>query len=240
VDLLPALQARRPDPAQVVAALGPLRPRLYSIASSLRAHPDEVHLTVGIVRYQARGRLRHGVASTYLGERLTEGRRVQVFVQRSPGFRLPASPDTPIVMIGPGTGIAPFRAFLQERRATGARGRAWLFFGDQRRDCDFLYQDELEGHLRDGSLTRLDTAFSRDQEAKVYVQHRLLEQARTLWSWIEDGAHLYVCGDARRMARDVDEALRRIIEQEGGLAPGEGKGRLGALAAAGRYHRDVY
>jgi sulfite reductase (NADPH) flavoprotein alpha-component len=240
IDVLAAIGRRGPPPAQIVAALAPLRPRLYSIASSLRAHPDEVHLTVGVVRYQARGRERKGVASTYLAERLAEGSRVKVFVQRSPRFRLPPSGDAPIIMIGPGTGIAPFRAFLEERRATGARGKAWLFFGEQRRDFDFLYQTELEGHLRDGFLSRLDTAFSRDQEARVYVQHRMHERSRELWAWLEAGAHVYVCGDARRMAKDVDDALRAILEREGSLSAGEARQRLADLGASGRYQRDVY
>jgi sulfite reductase (NADPH) flavoprotein alpha-component len=240
LDLLTRFPSVKAPVAELVAALSPLPPRLYSIASSPKAHPDQVHLTVGVVRYSRWERLRKGVASTYLAERVQPGQRVRVFVQRSHGFGLPESGDTPIIMVGPGTGIAPFRAFLQERRATGARGRAWLFFGDQRQDCDFLYREELEEHLRHGTLSRLETAFSRDQEEKVYVQHRLLENAAEVWSWLVDGAHLYVCGDAKRMARDVDETLRRIATEQGRLSPDAAKRYLTALAREMRYQRDVY
>ncbi|HVR72694.1 MAG TPA: sulfite reductase subunit alpha [Planctomycetota bacterium] len=240
IDLLEESPAVRPDPRERAACLSELRPRLYSIASSLKAHPDEVHLTVAVVRYELRGRKRKGVASTYLSERLEPGQGARVFVRPSHGFRLPASPAAPMIMIGPGTGIAPFRAFLEERRAVGAKGKNWLLFGDQRSDCDFLYREELEGFIREGSLTRLDTAFSRDQAEKVYVQHRLLERSREVWDWLESGAHVYICGDARRMAGDVENALRRIIEKEGGRGPTDARTYLEAMARGKRYQKDVY
>ena len=199
-----------------------------------------MHLTVAVVRYTTHSRARKGVASTYLVDRVARGDRVNVFVHRSPRFRLPEIGDVPIIMIGPGTGIAPFRAFLQERREVGARGRNWLFFGDRRREQDFLYREELEGFRAEGLLTRLDTAFSRDQEEKVYVQHRLLERGAEIWSWLEDGAHLYVCGDARRMARDVDAALREVLARHGGLSDAAAGDYVKELRSQGRYQRDVY
>jgi sulfite reductase (NADPH) flavoprotein alpha-component len=235
--LLERCHSARPDPAAFAAALGRLQPRLYSIASSPKAHPGEVHLTVGVVRYARGDRACKGVASTFLAERVTEGGPLSVYVQAGHGFRLPEDPNTPVIMIGPGTGIAPFRAFLQERRATGATGRNWLLFGDQRRDTDFLYQDELEAYLAEGVLTRLDLAFSREQAEKIYVQHRLQENAATLWQWLEDGAAIYVCGDASKMAKDVDDALQAIITSQSGR---DGKAYLAELAAARRYLRDVY
>jgi sulfite reductase (NADPH) flavoprotein alpha-component len=227
------------DAGTFVSALRRLQPRLYSIASSPRAHPGEIHLTVGTVRYRSARAVRKGVASTFLADRAAHV-DVPVFVQRSPHFHLPADADTPIVMIGAGTGIAPFRAFLHERRVRGDAGRHWLFFGEQHAETDFYYRDEIEALARDGSLTRLSLAFSRDQDARVYVQHRLLEQGRELWSWLEDGAHVYVCGDAKRMARDVHRALRTVAEEDGGLSEPAAAEYLEALADTGRYHRDVY
>ena len=238
-DLLDDFPSARPAPGDFVAALTPLQPRLYSISSSLKAHPDEVHLTVAVVRYWANGRNRKGVASTFLAERLEPGAPLRVFVQPSHGFRL-APPEAPIIMIGPGTGVAPFRAFLEERRSVGARGRNWLFFGDRSRSQDFLYRRELEGFIEDGTLQRLDAAFSRDQEEKVYVQHRMLESSREIWRWIEEGAWIYVCGDAKRMAPDVDDALKAIAAREGGLSREAASGRIQELAWAKRYLRDVY
>src|SRR5205085_4299128 len=207
LDLLDGFPSARPPLSELVSALDPLQPRFYSIASSPKHLPGEVHLAVAAVRYEKRARRRLGVASTYLADRVAAGEQVDVFVRPSHGFRLPASPDVPVIMIGPGTGIAPFRAFLQERRALGARGRNWLFFGNPRRRCDFLFEDELTAYSRDGLLTRLDLAFSRDQHDKIYVQHRLLEHAAELWAWLEDGARFYVCGDAHGMARDVEAGL---------------------------------
>jgi sulfite reductase (NADPH) flavoprotein alpha-component len=240
LDLLMARGRGSVDVLRFLSALDPLQPRLYSISSSLKAHPSEVHLTVGVVRYEVRGRQRKGVASTYLAEQVKEGQSVRVFMHASPGFRLPRNDDAPLVFIGPGTGIAPFRAFLQERKARGARGKNWLFFGDQRREHDFLYAAELEAYRKEGLLTRLDTAFSRDQAEKVYVQHRMLERSRELWEWIEDGAHVYVCGDARRMAGDVDRALEEILVREGGKSTPEARHYLAELTRQKRYQKDVY
>jgi len=223
---------------ELVGSLRRLQPRLYSIASSPRAHPGEVHLTVAIVRYELNGKSRKGVCSTYLADRSGEG-PVPVFVHVSKSFRLPA-PDVPIIMVGPGTGIAPFRAFLEDRRAVGASGRNWLFFGDQHERCDFLYRDELLAMKNDGHLTRLDTAFSRDQSQKVYVQDRMLEEGAELWKWLEEGASFYVCGDAKRMARDVDAALHRVIEIEGKRSPEEAQEYVKQLKSGRRYLRDVY
>jgi sulfite reductase (NADPH) flavoprotein alpha-component len=225
---------------ELTSLLPRLTPRLYSISSSQRAHPDEVHITVGVVRYESHGRSRKGVASGFLADQGGEGGSVPVYVHCNSRFRLPEDSDRPIVMIGPGTGIAPFRAFLEERRALGARGKAWLFFGERRAAHDFLYRPELEGFLKDGTLTRLETAFSRDWAEKVYVQHRMLEFGEALWTWIGDGAYLYVCGDATQMARDVHRALQMIIVQHGRLSEAKAKLELQSLAAEGRYARDVY
>ena len=240
LDLLQGFPSARPPLSELISALAPLQPRLYSIASSPKEVGSEIHLTVAAVRYQKRARRRLGVASTFLSDRLLAGEPVRVFVRPSHGFRLPPSLDTPIIMIGPGTGIAPFRAFLQERRAVGATGRNWLVFGNPHRDRDFLFEDELLAYCRDGLLTRLDTAFSRDQESKIYVQHRLLERAAELWSWLADGAHLYVCGDAQRMARDVEAGLAYIVGKEGRMEPAAARAYLARLAADGRYQKDVY
>jgi sulfite reductase (NADPH) flavoprotein alpha-component len=230
----------RPATVDLVQALDRLQPRLYSIASSPKAHPEEVHLTVAVVRYERNGRHRKGVASTFLAERAIAGNDVPIFIQVAHGFRLPADPTRPIIMVGPGTGIAPFRAFLEERRAVGASGKNWLFFGDQRRERDFLYRDEIETWCRDGHLTRFDTAFSRDQAQKIYVQDRLRENAAELWAWLEQGAHLYICGDAKRMARDVDTALQDIVVVRGGKSRADAKAYLAGLSRDGRYQRDVY
>ena len=234
--------ARHVPVARFVEALSPIQPRLYSISSSPYAHPQEIHLTVGVVRYSHHGcnRLRKGVASSFLSERVQAGHKVRIFVQPSHGFRLPADNGTPVIMVGPGTGIAPFRAFLQERKARRATGKSWLIFGDQRRACDFLYREELEEYLGSGTLTHLDTAFSRDQQQKVYVQHRMLENGPRIWSWLRSGAHFYVCGDASRMARDVDRTLHQIVATEGWLSETGAKSYVKELARAKRYQRDVY
>jgi sulfite reductase (NADPH) flavoprotein alpha-component len=184
--------------------------------------------------------MRKGVASTFLTERMKPGYRVGVFIQPAHNFALPQDTDTPIIMVGPGTGIAPFRAFLQERQAVGARGKNWLFFGDQRRECDFLYQPELEKYVNSGLLTRLDLAFSRDQQEKIYVQNRMMENAAELWAWLEEGAHFYVCGDAKRMASDVDRMLQRIVAEQGKLSAEDAKAYVARLSRTGRYQRDVY
>src|SRR5438132_114820 len=239
LDLLESFPSARPPLSELVSALDPLQPRLYSIASSPKQTAGEIHLTVAAVRYDKRARRRTGVASTFLCDRTVPGEPVPVFVRPSEGFRL-AAPDRPIIMIGPGTGIAPFRAFLQERQLTGASGHNWLFFGNPHRAADFLFEEELLAYARDGLLTRLDTAFSRDQEHKVYVQHRMLEHAAMLWAWLQDGAHLYVCGDAERMARDVDRGLAYILAKQGRMEPAAAKAYLARLASEGRYQRDVY
>ncbi len=228
-------------PSAFVGALKKLQPRLYSISSSPRAHAGQVHLTVGAVRYEKDGRPRVGVCSTFLADRAQPGTsRVGVFVHANKAFRPPAAGDTPMIMVGPGTGIAPFRAFLHERRATGAKGKNWLFFGDQRAATDFLYRDELAALQREGVLTRLDLAFSRDQPEKIYVQQRMLEAAAELYAWLEAGAHFYVCGDASRMAKDVDAALHTVIERAGKKSAEEAVAYVQALKAAKRYARDVY
>lgn len=243
LDLLEQFTSARPRTvAAFIGALAPLQPRLYSISSSPVAYPDEVHVTVGVVRYRRPGcqRLRKGTASTFLTERLDPGQTARIFLQPAHGFRLPERGDTPVIMIGPGTGIAPFRAFLQERQALRARGANWLFFGDQSKDCNYLYQDEIEAYLRTGVLTHVDTAFSRDQPEKVYVQHRMLANAARMWEWLEAGAHVYVCGDAQRMARDVDATLQQIVAEQGRRSAAETRAYISALARAGRYQRDVY
>ncbi len=239
IDLL--LLLAEPMPAlDFVKLLKKLAPRLYSISSSPKAHPGEVHLTVGAVRYEAHGRARKGVASTFLADRVGDADFVKVFVQPSHGFKPPANTDAPMIMVGPGTGIAPFRAFLEERKATGAKGRNWLFFGDQKRDTDFLYENEVTCWQKEGHLTRLDLAFSRDQAEKIYVQNRMLENARELYGWLEEGGHFYVCGDASRMAKDVDAALHQVIEKIGGKSPDDAKAYVAKMKSEKRYQRDVY
>ena len=223
-----------------IALLKKLPPRLYSISSSPKAHPGEVQLCVGIVRTEFGGRQRKGVCSTFLADRVSTDATVPVFVHHNKNFRLPGDPSTPMIMVGPGTGIAPFRAFLEERRAIGAKGKNWLLFGDQHAATDFLYRDEIEAMLREGTLARLDTAFSRDQAEKIYVQQRMLEHARELFAWLEEGAHFYVCGDAGRMAKDVDRALHQVIETAGGRTAEQAADYVRKLSASRRYQRDVY
>jgi sulfite reductase (NADPH) flavoprotein alpha-component len=223
----------------LVKSLRPLAPRMYSIASSQAAVEEEVHLTLAHVDFEHEGEARWGVASHFLAD-LAEGDRLPIFIEENTRFRLPEDDTRDIIMIGPGTGIAPFRAFVQERAAAGASGRNWLFFGNPHFASDFLYQTESQRALKDGDLHRLDLAFSRDQEEKIYVQHRLLERAGDLYAWIQDGAHVYVCGDATRMAKDVHQALLDIARQEGGLDDEQARAWLDDLAAQGRYARDVY
>jgi sulfite reductase (NADPH) flavoprotein alpha-component len=239
IDLFVRYPGAVATPEALVALLPRLAPRVYSIASSLKAHPGEVHLTVAVVKYTSHDRARVGIGSTFLAER-AGSEPVGVYVQRNTRFRLPSDPKTPIVMIGPGTGIAPFRAFLEERRALGNAGPAWLFFGDRRAATDFLYRDELQQFRKDGVLTRLDLAFSRDQAEKIYVQQRMVENAAELWRWIQDGAHLYVCGDASRMAKDVHAALKTIVARQGRLSEAQATIEVDQLAVNGRYARDVY
>ncbi len=228
------------SPAEFVAALRKLTPRLYSIASSPKAHRHEIHLTIAIVRREFSNRVHKGVCSTFLAERVSEKTSVPIFLQSTPHFRPPQNTELPAIMVGPGTGIAPFRAFLQDRAAGGGRGRNWLFFGHQHAATDFFYREELEACQKKGVLTRLDTAFSRDQKEKIYVQNRMLENAAELWRWLNDGAHFYVCGDASRMAKDVDAALHKIAEQEGQLSPDNAKAFIDDLRKTKRYQRDVY
>ncbi|MEL6913542.1 MAG: assimilatory sulfite reductase (NADPH) flavoprotein subunit [Pseudomonadota bacterium] len=223
------------DAAALTACLRKMQPRLYSIASSQAEAEDEVHLTLAVVEYEAHGRAHLGGASGFLGRRIAPGQRARIYVEENDGFRLPAS-DVPTIMIGPGTGIAPFRAFLQEREATGAAGENWLFFGNPHFTQDFLYQTELMGWLKDGLLTRLDVAFSRDQAEKIYVQDRIRQRGAELVAWLDRGAHLYVCGDATRMAKDVHAALADVLTAAGQ----DGEATLAALRDAGRYQRDVY
>ncbi|MDP8913118.1 MAG: assimilatory sulfite reductase (NADPH) flavoprotein subunit, partial [Pseudomonadota bacterium] len=223
---------------ELLAGLRPLQPRLYSIASSLAAVPDEVHLTLSPVRYDLHGTRRNGVASAHLADRGMQGETLPVYVQSNPHFRLPGD-DVPIVMIGAGTGIAPYRAFLQEREVRGASGRSWVFFGERNFRSDFLYQAEWQEHLKSGLLTRMDVAFSRDRAAKVYVQHRILEQAAELYAWLEEGAHLYVCGDAANMAPDVHDALVSVIENEGRISREAAQDYVLKLTTDHRYQRDV-
>ncbi len=240
LDLLQDFPAKFLTPAQLTGALRPLQPRLYSLASSLRAHPDQAHLTVGVVRYSAHGRERGGVCTTDLADRLNKGDKVGIYLSRNKTFKLPRDPDTPILMIGPGTGVAPFRAFVEERAAAGARGRSWLFFGEQHYLHDFLYQLEWQEHLKTGALTKLNVAFSRDQPEKVYVQHRMHEHGREVFAWLEEGAHLYVCGDAQRMAADVHAALEEIVAREGAMTGEQSAEYVKRLKAEKRYLRDVY
>lgn len=222
-----------------VEALDPLQPRLYSISSSHIATPGRISLTVDAVRYAIGSRPRWGVASTFLAERVEPGEKVPVYVQRAHGFGLPENPQTPVIMCGPGTGVAPFRAFLHDRLATKAPGRNWLFFGHQRRACDFFYEEELQAMKDSGFLTNLTLAWSRDGE-KVYVQDRMRERGAELWAWLESGAHFYICGDAKRMAKDVEHALIDVVAQHGGRSAEEAIAYVAALRKAGRYQADVY
>ncbi|MBU6302779.1 MAG: assimilatory sulfite reductase (NADPH) flavoprotein subunit [Verrucomicrobia bacterium] len=240
VDLLADFPVAGMEASDFLGLLRKMPPRLYSIASSLRACPGEVHLTVATVRYETHGRDRVGVASSFLADRVKVGGTVPVYTTTNKNFKLPVDGDTPIIMVGPGTGVAPFRAFLQERQAVGAKGRNWLFFGDQRYTLDFLYQVEWQEYLKDGLLTRLDVAFSRDQKHKIYVQNRMEERAAELWRWLEEGACFYVCGDAERMAGDVHEMLIRIAETHGGMSRIDAEAHVEGLRKAKRYLRDVY
>lgn len=240
IDLLEEFPDARLTPQELVSNLRRLMPRLYSIASSPLVHPSEVHLTVAPVRYESNGRRRYGVCSTFLADRVTRRKTpVPVFVAES-HFGVPEDPSRDIIMVGPGTGIAPFRGFMQERVASGATGRNWLFFGDQHERTDFLYEEEWRALLASGKLARLDTAFSRDQSKKVYVQDRMREAAAELWSWLRGGAYFYVCGDAHRMAKDVDAALQQVLVEQGGMKPVEAAEQLRQMKRDRRYQRDVY
>ncbi|MEA2885074.1 MAG: sulfite reductase flavoprotein alpha-component [Bradyrhizobium sp.] len=243
LDVMAALQkfsGARPHPEAFVEALEPLQPRLYSISSSHNATPGKLALTVDCVRYVVGKRKRLGLASTFLAGRINPGDQVKVYIQKAHGFALPQDPATPIIMIGPGTGIAPFRAFLHDRRATGATGKNWLFFGHQRSDCDFFYADELNAMKTAGLLTRLSLAWSRDGDKKFYVQDRMREVGRELWNWIADGANVYICGDAKRMAKDVERALVDIVAQFGARSIDEAVLFVADLKKKGRFQQDVY
>ncbi|MGB7800770.1 NADPH-dependent assimilatory sulfite reductase flavoprotein subunit [Buttiauxella sp.] len=225
---------------QLIELLRPLTPRLYSIASSQAEAESEVHITVGVVRYDIEGRARTGGASGFLADRLEEDGEVRVFIEHNDNFRLPANPETPVIMIGPGTGIAPFRAFMQQRENDGATGKNWLFFGNPHFTDDFLYQVEWQRYVKDGLLTHIDLAWSRDQEHKIYVQDKLREKGAELWNWIKDGAHIYVCGDANRMAKDVEHALLEVVAEFGGMDTETADEFLSELRVERRYQRDVY
>jgi len=240
LDLLRDFGPWKASAQEIVSLLRKMPPRLYSIASSLAANPEEVHLTIGAVRYTAHGRERKGVCSVLCAERLQDGDTLPIFFQPNKHFNLPESPDKDIIMVGPGTGIAPFRSFIQERAVSKAPGRAWLFFGDQRSATDFLYQSELEQYRQEGALTRLDAAFSRDTVQKVYVQHKMLENSKELFGWLEGGAYFYICGDKQYMAKDVHNTLISIIETEGAMTREAAEAYLSAMQEQGRYQRDVY
>lgn len=228
------------DAEALINLLRPLTPRLYSIASSQAEVESEVHITVGVVRYEVEGRARAGGASSFLADRVEEEGEVRVFIEHNDNFRLPENPETPVIMIGPGTGIAPFRAFMQQRAADEAPGKNWLFFGNPHFTEDFLYQVEWQRYVKEGVLTRIDLAWSRDQQEKIYVQDKLREQGAELWRWINDGAHIYVCGDANRMAKDVEQALLEVIAEFGGMDTEAADEFLSELRVERRYQRDVY
>ncbi|AUX74064.1 sulfite reductase subunit alpha [Erwinia pyrifoliae] len=240
LDLLQLDATRSLSIPEFVALLRPLQHRAYSISSSQKAHPNQVHLTIASVRYHSGGRARSGVCSTYLAERVKRGEKPAIFISPNKGFRLPANNDAPLIMIGPGTGIAPFRAFLEEREALGAKGKNWLFFGDQHQEHDYIYRHELAKWQENGLLTRLDLAFSRDQADKIYVQDRMLEQGAELFAWLQEGGCFYVCGDASRMAKDVDKALYLIVSQFGGMSSERAADYIDQLKKEKRYLRDVY
>jgi len=240
IDVLQAFPTRKVQAQTFVGMLRRLQPRLYSIASSLLAHEEEVHLLVGLTRYESYGRMREGVCSSFVCERLRDDEPLRVFPSPNPSFKLPDNPDARVIMIGPGTGVAPFRAFVEERETLGCRGRNWLFFGDQHFATDFLYQLEWQRWHKSGVLSHLDLAFSRDQADKVYVQHRMIERGRDVYTWLQDGAHVYVCGDASKMAADVHEALISIVGKEGGKTREAALEYVENLQSSKRYQRDVY
>ena len=240
IDLIVDFAGTVTDPQQLFTILPRLTPRMYSISSSQKVHPDSVHTTVRVIRYEAHGRDRQGVASGHMGDRSQIGTTLPIFLHSNNNFRLPVDPNAPVIMIGPGTGIAPFRAFLEERQADGAKGKNWLFFGEQRSKLDFLYQEQLEGMLADGTLTHLHTAFSRDQHNKVYVQDRIAEEAKEVYEWLEQGAYFYVCGDATRMAKDVELALLDAIAKGSNGTLNHANEYLANMKKQKRYQRDVY
>jgi len=240
LDLLEHSPAKLADPQQLFKILPRLAPRLYSIASSQSLYPNAVHLSVRVVKYESHGRNRSGVCSTHIGERTPPGGQLPIFIHSNQLFRLPADPDVPVIMVGPGTGVAPFRAYIQHKEAGMGRWPMWLFFGDQRASQDFLYRDELLRWQQSGALDRLDTAFSRDQKEKIYVQNRMRESSGELWRWLEDGAYFYVCGDSKRMAPDVEAALLEAIAFHSGKGPEYAQEFLAGMKKQKRYLRDVY
>ena len=240
IDLLQEFPGVIKDPQKLFTVLQRLTPRMYSIASSQLAHPDRVETTVRVIRYDAHGRERQGLCSGHMGDRSPVGSTLPIFLHANGNFRLPDDTSAPIIMIGPGTGLAPFRAFLEERQAKGETGKNWLFFGDQRKKLDYLYEDQLEGMHKDGFLTHLDLAFSRDQQKKVYVQDRMQERAKGLYEWLEEGAYFYVCGDATRMAKDVETALLDVIAKGSNGTLEHAAEYLEAMKKQKRYQRDVY
>ncbi len=239
VDAIEDFSVAFPTPDYLVSTLKPLKPRLYSISSSPVAHPGEVHLTVGKVEWESHGRKRLGVCSNYLAAHDSQ-RPVKVYMHSNSAFRLPEDDASPVIMIGPGTGIAPFRAFLEEREARGATGKNWLFFGDQHEATDFLYRDQIDAWLESGVLSNIDTAFSRDQAEKIYVQNRIIQQAAEFYQWLQDGASIYICGDASRMAKDVDLAIHQVVELAGGMTEDQAQAYVSDLKKSKRYLRDVY
>ncbi len=240
IDFLVDHPSAKFKPEEFVGLLNKLQPRLYSVASSLRVFPDQVHFIVDIIRYESHGRVRKGVATAFLAER-ADNAPVPVYPSSAKHFHMPEDPNIPLIMIGPGTGIAPFRAFLQDRQATGAKGKNWLFFGAQREKCDYAYKKDWDRFTRDGLLTKLDCAWSRDQAHKIYVQTKMLEHAAEIWKWIDgEGAYFFVCGDAKRMAKDVDAALRKIVQEQGGKSVDEANAYVEKLKNEKRYKRDVY
>jgi sulfite reductase (NADPH) flavoprotein alpha-component len=239
VDLFEAYPEKL-SPDQFLKLLRPLPGRLYSVASSIKAHPGEAHLLVGVVRWASHGKARKGVASVYLAERRKAGQNARIYVKPNRHFRLPADGQTPIIMIGAGTGVAPYRGFIEERLETGASGKSWLFFGERNFTNDFLYQLEWQDHVDAGALSRIDLAFSRDQPEKIYVQHRLWEQRADIERWLGDGAHLYVCGDEKGMAKDVDATLVKILAESAKGDLEAGRAKLKELSKARRYQRDIY
>src|SRR6266480_7029132 len=240
IDFLNEHPSAKFAPQEFVGLLTKLQPRLYSVASSLNVYPDQVHFIVDVICYESHGRIRKGVCSSFLAER-ANGVPVPVFPSVAKHFHLPENPDTPIIMIGPGTGVAPFRAYLQERQATGAKGKNWLFFGSQHQKCDFAYGEEFEAFKKEGLLTRLDCAWSRDQAEKIYVQHQMNDNAAEIWKWLDgEGDHFFVCGDAKRMAKDVDATLRKIVQEQGGKTIDQANEYVEKLKSDKRYKRDVY
>jgi sulfite reductase (NADPH) flavoprotein alpha-component len=239
IDFLVEHPSVRFMPQEFVGLLSKLQPRLYSVASSLKQYPDSVHFIIDIIRYESHGRHRLGVATGFMAERAANV-PVPVYPSSSKSFHLPENGDIPLIMVGPGTGVAPFRAFLQERKVLGARGKTWLFFGSQHESSDYFYREDFEAFKKEGYLTRIDTAFSRDQAQKIYVQHRMQENAAEIWKWLQEGAEFFVCGDAKRMAKDVDATLKKIVQEQGGKDVEAANEYIEKLKSDKRYKRDVY